>query len=119
MLGFDLNWVEILTVAYAAAGVVGVAGYIPQILALWRDNSRSLNVPLLTWSIWTAQTAVYFAYAMVVNGDRAFILIMMATLVAVSICLALLVYNRYFRQIVYNRRADDRRGDRNGGRTEK
>lgn len=103
---------EVLTAAYAVAGVVGVAGYLPQMWALWKDNSRSLNVPLLTWTIWTVQTMVYFAYALVVNGDRAFILIMLATLVAVSICFGLLVYNRYFRTIVYNRRADDRRTDK-------
>jgi hypothetical protein len=98
---------EILTTAYGIAGAVGIAAYIPQFWALWKDKSGSFNVPLTTWILWGVQTVTYVLYALFVNRDPMFIAIMVATLLATHACLWMLIYNRYFRKIERNRRAGD------------
>lgn len=98
---------ELLTTAYGIMGALGIAAYIPQMLALWNDRSGSKNVPLTTWLLWGAQTVVYFMYALLVNKDPMFITLMLLTMLATHGCLYLLLYNRFIRKVELNRRADD------------
>jgi uncharacterized protein with PQ loop repeat len=98
---------ELLTTAYAIAGAMGIAAFLPQAYALWVDKSGSRNVPLTTWGVWGAQTIVYVMYAVFVVRDVPFIIITTATFTATHICLWLLVYNRFFRKLPRNRRATD------------
>jgi hypothetical protein len=99
---------DVLTALYVLMGIVGVAGYLPQLWALLKDTTGSTNVPLSTWLIWGAQTIAYVMYATLVNGDPMFIGIMVATLIVTHACLYALLYNRFFRKIPHNRRAQDR-----------
>ena len=84
-----------LTTAYGVVGALGVIAYLPQLFALLRDKGRSENVPLSTWSLWGFQTGVVTTYAVMVNGDVAFILVNLFSAVACNGCLAVLLYNRY------------------------
>ncbi len=102
-----MDWQSLLTTAYGLAGAVGIAAYLPQFWALWKDNTGSRNVPLSTWILWGLQTITYVLYAVFVNRDPMFIGIMLATLVATHACLWMLIYNRYFRPVPHNRRAND------------
>jgi hypothetical protein len=104
----NINYNELLTTTYVAMGLVGVAGYVPQLWALLKDTSGSRNVPLLTWIIWGFQTIAYVLYAVVVNGDPYFITIMVLTLVMTHACLYALLYNRYLRKLPHNRRKSDK-----------
>lgn len=99
--------IELLTTAYGIMGALGIAAYVPQMLALWNDKSGSKNVPLTTWLLWGAQTVVYFLYALLVNKDPMFITLMLLTMLATHGCLYLLLYNRFLRKIELNRRQDD------------
>lgn len=99
----------VLTSAYGVAGAVGIAAYLPQAYALMRDKSGSKNIPLLTWGLWGAQTVIYVLYALFVVREPMFIGVMLGTFAVTHLCLWLLVYNRFFRKLPRNRRADDPR----------
>jgi hypothetical protein len=102
-----MDWPYIVTVLYAIAGIIGVSAYVPQFWALWNDNSGSRNVPISTWLIWCGQLTIYTLYATVVNGDPMYVAITLLTLVATFACAGMLLYNRFYRKITYNRRASD------------
>jgi hypothetical protein len=101
------DYQTLLTTAYGIAGAVGIAAYLPQAWALWRDNSGSKNMSLLMWGVWGVQTIVYVLYAIFVVQKPAFVAVMFGTLAVTHLCLWLLVYNRYFRKLPHNRRASD------------
>lgn len=88
-----------LTTAYGAVGALGVLAYLPQLRALLRDKGRSEHVPLTTWSLWGVQTTVVTTYAVVVNGDVAFIVVNLFSMIACNSCLAALLYNRYRKRL--------------------
>jgi lipid-A-disaccharide synthase-like uncharacterized protein len=88
------NMTAFLTVAYAVMGFVSLFGYFPQMLSFWRSPAHCLNTPLLTWVLWAAQTVVFHAYALLVNGDPVFILSTGMFMVATLGCLYLLLRGR-------------------------
>ncbi len=94
-----MNLTLFLTTAYGVVGALGVVAYLPQLVALWRDKGRSENVPLSTWSLWGVQTGVVTTYAVLVNGDVAFIFVNLFSAVACNGCLAVLLYNRYGKRV--------------------
>lgn len=83
-----------LTVAYIVMGFVSLFGYLPQMLSFWRNPAHCLHTPLLTWVLWSAQTIVFHAYALFVNGDPMFILSTGMFMAATNTCLYLLVRGR-------------------------
>lgn len=102
------EWQTLLTTAYGLAGAVGIAAYMPQAWALWKDNSGSKNFSLLMWGVWGVQTIIYVTYAVFVVQKPMFIAVMLGTLAVTHLCLWLLVYNRFFRKLPMNRRSSDR-----------
>lgn len=80
-----------LTVAYVVMGFVSLFGYFPQMITFWRNPAACVATPLLTWSLWAAQTVVFHAYAILVNGDPMFMMSTGLFMVATVSCLALLI----------------------------
>jgi len=83
-----------LTVAYAVMGFVALLGYLPQMWAFWRKPEVCAHAPLVTWGLWAAQTVVFFAYAVIVNGDAMFMMTTGMFMVATWCCLLLIVRGR-------------------------
>lgn len=89
-----MTFQHFLTAAYAVMGVVALVAYYPQLRVFMRDAEACRRAPVVTWVLWTVQTATFFLYAVFVNGDRVFMLLQASFLVAVSACLAALLRGR-------------------------
>lgn len=89
-----------LGTAYAAMGLVGIAAYGPQFLAMWRSREAALHAPLLTWWLWAVQTTVTFIYAVAVNHDPLFIMLTFLGMSVTIACLGVLLWQR--NRKVYN-----------------
>jgi lipid-A-disaccharide synthase-like uncharacterized protein len=50
--------------------------------------------PLLTWSLWSAQTCVFFLYAVIANGDPMFMLNSGMFMCATIACLSMIIRGR-------------------------
>jgi hypothetical protein len=90
----ESNFNHLLTVAYFAMGFVALIGYIPQMRAFWTRPELCAATPLLTWSLWSSQTVVFFLYAVVANGDRLFMFNTFMFMCATITCLAMIVRGR-------------------------
>ena len=88
----DVN--QFLTMAYAMMGFVALAGYIPQMRAFWFKPEVCAATPLVTWCLWSAQTVVFFLYAVVANGDPMFMFNSGMFMCATIACLALILRGR-------------------------
>lgn len=85
---------DILTMAYGVMGVAALVAYYPQLVVFLRDQEACRRAPLITWVLWVAQTATFFLYAVVVNGDPIFMLLQGGFLIAVTACLVALLKGR-------------------------
>lgn len=94
-MGTTITMTAFLTVAYGVMGFVSVGGYIPQMIAFWKNPLLCLKTPVLTWVLWAAQTVVFHVYALLVNGDRMFILSTGMFMTATLACLAVQLYGRW------------------------
>jgi hypothetical protein len=95
---------EILTVAYGVMGVAALIAYYPQLRVFLRDTEACKRAPVITWVLWVVQTAVFFLYAVVVNGDPIFMLLQGGFLVAVVACLVAVLRGRRGMKPARNRR---------------
>lgn len=94
-MGPTITMTAFLTVAYGVMGFVSVGGYVPQLIAFWRNPLLCLKTPLLTWVLWAVQTVVFHVYALLVNGDRMFVLSTGMFMFATLACLATQMYGRW------------------------
>ena len=83
-----------LTLAYAEMGFVALAGYGPQMRTFWPKPEVCAATPLITWCLWSCQTAVFFLYAVIVNGDPMFMFNSGMFMVATLSCLWLILRGR-------------------------
>lgn len=83
-----------LTIAYSFMGLVALVGYGPQMITFWRKPEVCAATPLVTWSLWSCQTVVFFLYAMVANGDPLFIFNSGMFMAATLACLGLILRGR-------------------------
>lgn len=87
-------WQDVLMAAYAAFGFVGVAAFVPQLISLLRDTTRSENISVTTWLMWSAQVSVFFLYALFMVGDLVMVAIYACSMVVCNACTAALLWNR-------------------------
>lgn len=95
---------QFLTLAYCVMGFAAVAGYVPQLRAFWTKPEVCAATPLVTWCLWTAQTCVFFLYAVIANGDPMFMLNSGMFMCATIGCLSLIIRGRK----IYGRRQNSR-----------
>jgi len=67
--------VDVVSALYALFGVVFVAAYVPQVLAVWRSHNGAADVSLGTWGLWCASSTVSLLYAHFVNHDTRYTLL--------------------------------------------
>lgn len=91
-MNLDMN--QMLTLAYALMGFVALAGYIPQMRAFWFKPEVCAATPLITWCLWSAQTFVFFLYAVIANGDPMFVFNSGMFMCATFGCLSLIIRGR-------------------------
>lgn len=83
-----------LTLAYGTMGMAALVGYVPQMRAFWCKPEVCAATPLITWGLWTAQTVVFFLYAVIANGDPMFMFNSGMFMIATISCLSLIIRGR-------------------------
>jgi len=91
-MAMDMN--TTLTLAYGLMGFVALAGYGPQMRTFWTRPDVCVATPLLTWSLWSSQTVVFFLYAVIANGDPLFMFNSGMFMVATLTCLGMILRGR-------------------------
>lgn len=86
---------NILIWAYGATGVASMYGYVPQLLAFYRNPRLCMETPLTSWLLWGTQTTTFFLYALLVNGDPIFVLNTMGFMIVTNSCLAMQLWGRH------------------------
>ncbi len=72
-------FIAVLTVAYAAGGVVTFIGFIPTMVDLWH---KKCSANLATYGIWTVTTLLAFLYGLFVLHNLVFNLVVGLQLLA-------------------------------------
>lgn len=83
-----------LTLAYGVMGFVALVGYVPQMRALWSRPDVCATTPIVTWTLWTCQTVVFFLYSVIANGDPLFMFNSGMFMLATIGCLTLIIRGR-------------------------
>ncbi|MBI1309062.1 MAG: hypothetical protein GC129_04315 [Proteobacteria bacterium] len=92
----SFEFVHVLVIAYAVMGGVALVGYLPQMMAFWRNPMLCQEAPLMTWVMWTLQTIVFNLYALFVNKDVMYIATTTAFMLATIACTGLQIYGRWY-----------------------
>ena len=88
------DFTHLLTLAYCVMGFVALVGYVPQMRAFWTKPEVCAATPLVTWSLWSCQTVVFFLYAVIANGDPMFVFNSGMFMCATLGCLSLIIRGR-------------------------
>jgi uncharacterized protein with PQ loop repeat len=91
----EWNVTDVLTGLYLLMGGVALVGFLPQVIAFYRNPRLCDETPLTSWVLWSVQTFVFHLYAILVNGDTMFIINTGAFMWATFACLAMQVYGRH------------------------
>ena len=83
-----------LTLAYSVMGLVALCAYGPQMRTFWRKPEVCAATPLVTWCLWSAQTMVFFLYAVIANGDPLFMFNSGMFMLATLACLGMIIRGR-------------------------
>jgi lipid-A-disaccharide synthase-like uncharacterized protein len=83
-----------LTLAYSVMGLAALVGYGPQMRTFWLKPEVCAATPLVTWSLWSCQTVVFFLYAVIANGDPLFMFNSGMFMLATLTCLGLIIRGR-------------------------
>lgn len=85
----------LLSGLYVLTGPLLTAAYIPQLIALWHDNTRARALSLLTWATWSLALAITVAYAALVNHDTLFFLTSLCSCIGCIAVFLLACIKRY------------------------
>lgn len=85
---------ELFTLIYPIVPLVGMAGFVPQILTLLAMKEAPKSISLLTWYIWTCTWLVSFGYAVFALQDLLFTLTCGMNLIGHCVIIGLTVYKR-------------------------
>jgi hypothetical protein len=88
---------DYLIIAYTFMGAVAAFGYGPQIWTLIKSTGHSMSTPISTWTLWSAQAIVAFAYAAIVLQDLIASLVFGVDMIAAMAICALTIHNRHYR----------------------
>lgn len=90
-----ITMTAILTVLYGMSGFISLAAYVPQFIAFRRDRDACRTTPVSTWLLWWSQSLVVALYAVTLNGDRMFMMAALLSVLALTVCTAMLLYGRW------------------------
>jgi len=93
-----VTFFDLLVVLYAVNGFVAVVGYWPQIIRLYKIDSRPESFSTPGWSLWVWTTLITFSYAVFVNGDKIFMLVSGMYFLGTFGIWSLVVYKKYIKR---------------------
>ena len=85
---------SIIDILYSTIVFIAVFGYVPQIYKLWRSDSDSKDVSILTWLIWLYTWVVTLLYGAFELGDLKLCIVAVINLVGHVVIIALTLRNR-------------------------
>ena len=88
------TFIEIISSLYAVVFFIGLAGYLPQIINLIKDQSSTKGISLLTWFIWSSSWLISLAYAYLCLEDLKFTLVAAMNLLGHMAVIALVIRGR-------------------------
>lgn len=90
-------FLQILTVAYGATGIVGLIGYLPTIRDLYVHKKQSANIS--SYFLWTVTSGIGFLYGLFILNDNLFRFIYG---IHVFSCLTVLILSLILKNKSYN-----------------
>ncbi|TVQ82189.1 MAG: hypothetical protein EA357_10365 [Micavibrio sp.] len=85
---------DVLSALYIAANVMASVSYIPQIMTLLKDKTRSESVAMASWILWLSASAISLTYFVVRVQDHIVIFASSVNFTGCLIVLSLLAFNR-------------------------
>ena len=85
---------EFFTFLYPIVPLVGLTGYLPQIITLLKTSESPKSISLSTWLIWTTTWMISFGYAVFSLQDLLFATTSGMNLAGHVLIIALAVYKR-------------------------
>ncbi len=80
---------------YSTIGVITAFGYLPQVLALIRAQTKCEEVSLRAWIIWEYTSIVSLLYGLFELNDLKFTLVNTVNTFFVSLIVAIIIYKRH------------------------
>ena len=90
----SINGVDVIAFAFGAFNLLRLASYLPQIVAVARDQHGATAISLSCWSIWIGANATTALYGWVNLGDLALTTINAFNAACCAAVLLLTVYKR-------------------------
>ncbi|MDP7141687.1 MAG: hypothetical protein QF692_02015 [Alphaproteobacteria bacterium] len=85
---------EFFTYIYPVVPLVGLIGFLPQMITLLKLSDVPKSISLMTWYIWTATWAISFGYAVFALQDGLFALTSGMNLVCHVLIISVTLYKR-------------------------
>jgi len=84
-----------IVLLYSTVGAVVVAGYLPQIIRLYRSHSRCDDIALPAWWLWNYTAIVSFFYGHFVLADLQFTIVNCIAITCNSLIISITLYKRW------------------------
>ena len=85
---------SIIDFLYSGIAVIAIIGYTPQIIKLWKSNTDSKDVSLLTWLIWMGTWVISLFYGILELQDLKFCIVAIINLIGHVFIIGLTLRNR-------------------------
>ena len=90
----QITFISFLTTLYALAGIVVLAGYVPQAVSVWKSRTGARDISLPTWSLWTLTSSVGAIYASFVVRDLPYLALCLGNVTGCAAVVALIILRR-------------------------
>jgi hypothetical protein len=85
---------DFFSLMYPIVPLVGLAGFLPQVITLLRTREAPISISLSTWFVWTMTWVISFGYAAFVLHDVLFAATAGMNIVGHIVIIGLTIYKR-------------------------